>query len=1301
VRQVLKQSPFYTILAALLCLFPTLAQAWDYQAEAGAPIHIHYGSPEHQGGDVNRDIAINSKGEVFVANQTGLLKFDGEHWTQLSRPNQSNLTMSVEIDRHGRIWAAGAQTVGFYESDNSGNYIYHNQTESLPKLPQETPAGTFWKLYRDKDGVFLISTSAVFHWNGKDWNYWLFNSPQRILPSYLNNQLYIHARSSGLFRFNGAGFDSVKMNPSDSNHAIIRVLNDTEQGLLCTTITNGLFYLNEAGEFTPENSVHFQQLRGRSIIDAQVVEKGILAFASASHGLLITDDTGRLIGEVESEQGDIPYHIEAAADGSIWVAGSQHISYVKNLPISYFPDRPWSIQRDQGRLYYANSNQLKTLQRSDPSTAVQLSTIMEARVAFNKILAQQHGVLVGSYDQISVFRNGQIQQQIKTERQPTDFFASQLNPDLCYLSDYPKLTRLQYKDAAWQLGETLPHYSDGIASLAELPNGDLLAVDGANKLKHIIWPQNDPAKTASITDFGENEGIPHQLRTAKLLRSNDTVIALTNSGVLRYKIHEKRFERVKVPGLDLLLSEAQQFEHTPLQSNQGWVISTRSSPKTNKPTNQIGALLCMDGQLTWELWALPQLHQVGIIKSLLHEEINGTRTLWVGGSERFFRYDLSPTQLPPKPLARLASLRDKSSDNYIYGGAAFATTLPKLSYPAKILHFEFAAPAGLAQVLSYQTRLTGFDTKWTNHEKQTFREFTNLPEGNYQFEVRAVDEFGRLGEIGRFSFKINPPWFRSLAAYIGYSFLTFGVLYLLSRWWTQRLRKRNEELEELINQRTIELERRNIELVRANNVKKDFLASMSHEIRNPLNGIIGITALLKERNQSEHANAVEIGHLSSCANHLNELLQQVLDYSSLEAGKLQIKSVHFDPLKVLKDAVAMYQNLATQKGLQLEIEALMEGQNYCIGDPGLLRQILINLISNAIKYTPTGSIKVMLQYENTKEDSRVHFNVTDTGPGIPIEQREYIFKDFTRLNKLNRDDIPGTGLGLAIAAEIAGLIGGKISINPDYTDGASFILEATFKRAKELLQSKKLTPFVTSDLLKGRLVLIADDMDFNRYILRMTLEAFGAEVTEATHGQEALELLRNQTFTLAILDINMPKCSGWQVVSQIKQERPDMETVLIACSAFIATKTEQESLNSGFDHFLPKPVRPDQLFNLLKDTLTHAAPALTHAAPAATPHSQSMLAYLANGDTKKMADLMARYQTSFTEELATIRQALETGNRNDVTDALHKLKGLAVIQGKSNIREQLNALSEALSRDEQTAVLLQICESLARVQNSA
>ncbi|MEM1222416.1 MAG: ATP-binding protein, partial [Verrucomicrobiota bacterium] len=735
------------------------------------------------------------------------------------------------------------------------------------------------------------------------------------------------------------------------------------------------------------------------------------------------------------------------------------------------------------------------------------------------------------------------------------------------------------------------------------------------------------------------------------------------------------------------------LEFAPLEDKDGWAIWLPPKNRNDSPKGRLGQLLIeADGSLRWLPWQLPSLAKVGKVEALLHEVRDGDEFLWVGGTKNLFRYNLSEMQDIAPPQVSLTSILEESSETVFYGGYGKVRNKVRWAYPQKSVRIEFAAPDSLLEIHGYETRLLGFDGNWSFSKDQLFREFTNLSEGAYTFQVRAIDEFEREGPIQRFIFIILPPWYRTVYAYIAYILLLAATVLMLARWWTLRLRRRNEELEKIIRQRTDELERRNIELIQSNKVKRDFLANMSHEIRNPLNGILGISQMLGQDRKTTESETKRITHLRACASQLNELLGQILDYSSLDFEKLQIQPKPFDINKLLESAVELHQDLAQKKNISLSFNQV-DTERQWIGDSILTRQILVNLISNAVKYTTKGSVNLQTSYSESSKGLSVRFAVEDSGPGIPEDQREYIFEDFTRLDRAGESQVAGSGLGLAIASSLVKLMNGKLWLDENYTEGARFVLEIDYEKgnlfADEALNQRQ----PLAERIKGRRVLIADDMDFNRLIARELFERVGVEVDEASDGQEALKQLLNQNYVIAILDINMPSMNGIDTVREYLIEKPESKTILIALSAQTNNEMELKCLEAGFKHFMQKPLEPFKL----EETLDLSIP---DKVKPKTFMDSSLMDYLAQDSHETKYRLQQRYQESFLSELSILRSGITAAELDTIHGSIHKLNGLVRIQPDPTVVNFLKLLTKQSKDPTNLDSLLEYCDEIESLLNN-
>jgi signal transduction histidine kinase/CheY-like chemotaxis protein/ligand-binding sensor domain-containing protein len=623
------------------------------------------------------------------------------------------------------------------------------------------------------------------------------------------------------------------------------------------------------------------------------------------------------------------------------------------------------------------------------------------------------------------------------------------------------------------------------------------------------------------------------------------------------------------------------------------------------------------------------------------------------------------------------------------------------------------APGGAAG-LQYRYRLRGLADEWSRPSALGEAQLVGLGPGRYVLEaqVRRTTPGTAWSPAARRAFSIATPWWRTPLA-LALALVALVALVVAVVGARERvLRRQKLQLEHMVRERTSELRQKNHAIEHINGellvardaaeasrrAKAQFLANMSHEIRTPMNAVIGLTNLLQHTptTTEQHEYLTAIGASSQ---NLLVILNDILDSSKMEAGKLTLEQVAFRLPEAVRGLGTLFRHTAASKGLSLSVEVAEAVPQAVLGDPVRLQQVLVNLVSNALKFTHQGSVAVRVGLAPGPAAAPGHvalrFEVQDTGIGIASSKLASIFEDFSQANASTTREFGGTGLGLSIARNLVQLHGGQLGVRSEEGAGATFYFELTYPVA----EASQASP-ASLGTLPGSLppfepalrVLVAEDNSLNQLVVRKTLEKWNVLVTIAGNGRLAVEqvLAATEPFSAVLMDVQMPELDGYAATRALRQHQPDPARLpIIGLTASALPEDRSLALAAGMNDILAKPFEPATLHARLAYFTGRPAagaapgavlgePPLPGTPPTLHP-SWQQLEELTGGN----ADFISQIVATFLAEAPALEQVLAAAYPHDlpaVAATAHKLKGQVAYFGVPGLHAQLDELERSARR---------------------
>jgi len=1195
----------------------------------------------------------DADGVLYVGGKT-VLRFDGATWQSIPVPGAFTVR-GLEFGADGRLWVAAFGEIGWLERSASHAWQFHSLRSHLPA--DLGPLGELWHVFADPDGgATFVSENRVLRWDGTRFRIWSLPGERRLPSFRIAGTIHVHHLPTGLHAIRGDHLEKVIPAEVLGTAAVLWVEAQADGWLLGTSQGLLRYAGGQLSPFAPEFSAHIRPLRPTSFVR---LSDGRLAAGTFNGGVAVLDQQAQF-AEVLTEKEGLPSRMVRSMygdrDGQLWIMSQTTVTRVDLVANTRLFDRRSGLPVQSYHSIGGVGDQIAVAGESGVFELTQAGGrfVRNPRGGefAHQVRGTDDGLLVSAVNALVRVKGDRVETLYRTNHDIYGTESSRGNPDEILVFEQQSILAKDLRGGTRVLVHDLPDNArraetdaDGTLWIELTFSGVMIARPGADGPVNAFTP---PAEY----------GLPSEMGKAFVRSTAEGGIVVFGEKLAWAKPPgETRFRPVENwPGREVAAVSAFGPGAT------AWTVH----PATSRYAATAGRISFSGAIAQWTAHEIPGLAAIGTPRSLWVEQEAPT-VLWLGGTRSVLRHVVTAgpsTAQPAAPLLRVSAVRE--------GESSLRPVTEPLPYSTRAIHFDFASPQfARSQTLRMETRIVGIDADWVSGGPTAQRELTALRDGSYRFEVRAVAGSGAASPPTHFEFKVLPPWWRSGPA------IAIGVLLLaplgygVSRLRSQSLQRRTLALEEKVRQRTEELEA-------ANAAKTEFVANMSHDIRNPLNGIVGL-ALALEDSRLEPRQREMVATLRECTTYLSSLVDDVLDFASIEAGRLELRPGPFAPGELLRSIVETLRANATEAGAVLSVEAASDLPPHLQGDAGRIQQILVNFVSNALKYAG-GHIRLSAHVPADAPDE-VEFGVQDNGPGIAVQDHAVLFTKFTRLQKSHGGEaIPGTGLGLAACRLLADAMGGSVGITSRPGHGARFFL----RLPRVVASAPTVSP---PDMLPEATVLLVEDTDYNALAASAVLARLGLGCERALTGEQALQLFAARRFTLVLLDRNLPDMDGTEVARRMRELETDgRRAILLAVTAYCTAEDRELCLQAGMDAFVGKPLTPEKLRRVLavesRRLVVPAAPLHVTPEPVAAAPDLKLLSYLSSGGSDGLEEQARRYLEELDDLHVKILQAGAEGTFSTMAELAHRMLGHARMVAGADLADAATRLEVAArSRD--------------------
>lgn len=981
-------------------------------------------------------ITQTPEGHIAASTGSGIVIYDGEEFRAVA--GEPLMVTDLITTNDGRMIYGADNRIGQILQGEDGIPHYSSLTGQIDD--EHLNFGTVWNILDTGTDVWIPTRDKLFRYTGEHFEVIPALENTFYKAFQVNEKLYVGELNTGLLKINSSG--NLELVPGGEALASDKIpyfmLPYDENRALVGTVRSGLYWyytnpVNGKSEGTLEpfpNEVN-ETLKGATVMDGITLQNGNFAIGTSTKGVFILNPEGELVQVINTDTGlqnDVVNNLYEDRQGNLWIALNYGFAMAEvNSLVSYFSDLnglDGSViyaKKVNNRIFAATSMGLykQNGSRFEPVDDI-TSTTWDLGLYTDPDNPENKKILAANV--FGLFLTDGRETEQLTSNYGSSVMQSAYDPNRIYEGTQNGLSYLEKRNGEFIASENYLRFDNPARQLIEDEKGGVWIATQSDGIRYTGY-DFDPEK---IREYREDDDyfVSHN-PTLHLI--GDDLFVSTISNFYRYNYEKDTFSEWRSPGLgNHELDGIYRFYHkngtvwTGASSHRDFIIEYRNF--FSESAERIEA----------------PFRRVPFTVTLFMDEFDDG--LWFGNAHGLYRYETgfisSETPFPDPQIRNFEIITDTT----VSVNPATADNI-ELEYSNARLRLTSAVPwYDSDRFMEYRYRLEGYDRQWSEWTENHIVEYTALREGTYHFNVQARNREGIVSAASVYSFIVTPPWYRAAWAYGIYGILLLGIIYISSRavgkYQTRRLEAFNRKLEEKVKARSLEVHRQNRELKQMNDEKDQFMNIATHDLRNPLSGIQGISRILSENTGDLSQNDIRKygSAINESSNRMFELIDNYLNVHRIEQGQIKAE-IEPVSLELLADqAETRFSRRLKEKNMTLEIQK-SDVETIALADPSLSAQVLDNLISNAVKYSPHGSnIQVSIQQKN-KHGS---ITVKDQGPGISEEDQKKLFKKFTRLSTKSTGGEISTGLGLSIVKQLVEMMDGKVTCESKPGQGAAF-----------------------------------------------------------------------------------------------------------------------------------------------------------------------------------------------------------------------------------------------------------------------